>query len=301
MRFNQVTVLLTNAKIHPYCLAPRPSDLGELPENSAAIIEGLSGIAGAQVLAYPCGSLIAVVSVFGKNSEFSQNHVVEHARVVSQFLELAPVLPFRFGTVFEDVASLVRAINTNRRQFDVSLKRLTTPRRPLPKVAKRAEIQYHSCFISYSTQDQAFADVLFKDLKANGVDCWFAPHSVRGGSKLHDQIDEAIRIYDRLLLILSPDSMRSDWVKTEISKARRREIEEERKILFPVRLVDFTALRSWECFDADTGRDSAKEIREYFIPDFSDWKDPKRYSRELQNLFRDLRSSNAKAVRRSNC
>jgi hypothetical protein len=51
------------------------------------------------------------------------------------------------------------------------------------------------------------------------VRCWFAPHDVQGGRKLHDQIDHAIRIYDRLLLILSDHSMNSEWVKTEIANA----------------------------------------------------------------------------------
>ena len=40
-------------------------------------------------------------------------------------------------------------------------------------------------------------------------------------------------------------------------------------MLFPVRLVGFEVLRDWECFDGDTGKDSAREIREYFIPDLS--------------------------------
>jgi hypothetical protein len=43
-------------------------------------------------------------------------------------------------------------------------------------------------------------------------------------------------------------------------------------VLFPIRLVNFEAIRDWKCFDADVGIDSAAEIREYFIPDFSHWK-----------------------------
>jgi hypothetical protein len=88
------------------------------------------------------------------------------------------------------------------------------------------------------------------------------------GKKVHEQIDEAIRIYDRLLLIISPASMASEWVKTEIAKARKREIAERRRMLFPITLVDFKSLKAWECFDSDTGKDSAREIREYYIPDF---------------------------------
>jgi len=36
-------------------------------------------------------------------------------------------------------------------------------------------IEYYSCFISYSTKDQEFADPLYADLQAKGVRCWFAP------------------------------------------------------------------------------------------------------------------------------
>ena len=37
-------------------------------------------------------------------------------------------------------------------------------------------------------------------------------------------------------------------------------------MLFHAGLVDFETLRDWECFDAHTGKDSAREIREFFIP-----------------------------------
>jgi len=37
--------------------------------------------------------------------------------------------------------------------------------------------------------------------------------------------------------------------------------------------VGFERLCDWECFDGDTGKDSAREIRENFIPDFSKWKE----------------------------
>jgi hypothetical protein len=105
---------------------------------------------------------------------------------------------------------------------------------------------------------------------------------------VHEQIDEAIRLYDRLLLILSDNSIKSSWVETEISKARKRESREGRRMLFPVRLVEFGTLRDWECFDADTGKDSAREIREYFIPDFSHWKNHDHYKRAFHRLVRDL-------------
>src|SRR4051794_24348945 len=49
----------------------------------------------------------------------------------------------------------------------------------------------------------------------------------------------------------------------------------------------FEALRDWECFDADTDKDSARNIREYFIPDFSNWKDQDSYKAAFERLLRD--------------
>jgi hypothetical protein len=84
--------------------------------------------------------------------------------------------------------------------------------------------------------------------------------------------------------------MSSEWVKTEIRKARKRERTEKTRVLFPVRLVSFDAIRDWELFDADEGKDLATEIREYYIPDFSQWKNHDSYQKEFEHLLRDLRT-----------
>ena len=67
---------------------------------------------------------------------------------------------------------------------------------------------YYSCFISYSSQDVGFAERLHADLQAKGVRCWFAPEDMRIGDKIRDQrIDDEIRQHDKLLLVLSGDSV----------------------------------------------------------------------------------------------
>jgi hypothetical protein len=157
-------------------------------------------------------------------------------------------------------------------------------------------IQYYSCFISYSTKDQVFADRLYADLQADGVRCWFAPSDMKGGKKIHEQIPEAIRLYDKLLLVLSENSMDSEWVKTEIYHARQDEIRNKKRKLFPIGLVPFKEIREWEAFDADIGKDMARELREYFIPDFSNWKDHDSYQRSFERLLRDLKAEEAPAT-----
>jgi hypothetical protein len=108
------------------------------------------------------------------------------------------------------------------------------------------------------------------------------------GRQIHEQLSSAIRLHDRLLIVLSVNSMASEWVKTEIYNARQREIRERRRILFPVRLCSFEAIRDWQCFDADSGKDLAREIREYFIPDFSKWEDDAAFDSAFDRLLRDL-------------
>jgi hypothetical protein len=152
-------------------------------------------------------------------------------------------------------------------------------------------IQYYSCFISYSTKDEAFAQRLHNDLQGKGVRCWFAPEDIKGGRKLYDQIDQAIRLHDKLLLVLSEHSVHSEWVITEIRRARKAELRDSRRKLFPIRLVDWETIQDWECFDADTGKDLAVEVREYFVPDFSHWKDHDSYQQAFDHLLRDLKAS----------
>jgi len=79
-------------------------------------------------------------------------------------------------------------------------------------------------------------------------------------------------------------------VKTEIRNASKREVAEQKRVLFPVRLAAWDELKQWKLFNADEGRDLATEIREYYIPDFSDWKDHDPYQKEFEKLLRDLRT-----------
>lgn len=155
-------------------------------------------------------------------------------------------------------------------------------------------IQLYSCFISYSTRDEEFARRLYSRMRDEHLRVWFAPEDVKGGEKLYEQIERAIQLHDRLLIVLSERSLQSKWVMTEIRRARKVELKENRRKLFPIRLVDYETLQAWECFDADTGEDLATEVRQYFIPDFSNWKEHDAFERAFGRLLRDLRDEEAR-------
>lgn len=150
--------------------------------------------------------------------------------------------------------------------------------------------QTPACFISYSSIDGEFAEQLYSRMRDEHLRVWIAAREMKGGEKLHKQIEQAIQIHDRLLLVLSKDSMRSEWVMTEIRNARRIELEEGQRKLFPIRLVDFEEIKRWKCFDAESGKDLAIEVREYFIPDFSNWKNRDAFEGAFERLLRDLKA-----------
>jgi hypothetical protein len=141
-------------------------------------------------------------------------------------------------------------------------------------------IQYYSCFISYSSLDDEFAQRLHADLQNNGVRCWFAPHDLPIGGKILDEIDAAIRLRDKVLLILSEHSIGSDWVEDEVKTAYEEERRRKQTMLFPVRLDD-AVMETEEAW-------AAKLRADRNIGDFWQWKDHDRYREVFERALRDL-------------
>src|SRR2546430_7734146 len=148
-------------------------------------------------------------------------------------------------------------------------------------------IDYYTCFISYSSKDDAFAQRLYADLQSNNVRCWFAPEDLKWGERIRSGIDEAIRLHDKLLLILSKHSVASGWVEREVKTALAKERKEKRTVLVPIR-VDNAVL---ECPFA-----WATEIRhERNMGDFTKWKNHDEYQKAFTRLLPDLKAEAKKA------
>lgn len=111
-------------------------------------------------------------------------------------------------------------------------------------------------------------------------DCFWANRDLRIGDRIRVGLDEAIRRHNKLLLILSESSMSSRWVEHEVEVALARETEQDRDVLFPIRLDD-SVMR------INTGW-PAHICRTRVIGDFRDWKSHESYQRELSKLIEDL-------------
>jgi hypothetical protein len=74
-------------------------------------------------------------------------------------------------------------------------------------------------FLSYQSQDQEFATRIGEVLGAHGLPYWYSKRDIRGASQWHDEIGEALARCDWFLLVLSPASVESEWVKRELLDA----------------------------------------------------------------------------------
>jgi hypothetical protein len=145
--------------------------------------------------------------------------------------------------------------------------------------------EFASCFISHSSKDQEFAERLYADLQAKGVRCWFAPEDLKIGDKFRIRIDESIQIHDKLLLVLSEDSIASAWVEKEVETAFENERDRNSIVLFPIRLDD-------SVMDGKLGW-AADIKRSRYIGDFTKWKDHDSYQEAFDRLLRDLKAEKA--------
>ena len=142
-----------------------------------------------------------------------------------------------------------------------------------------------SCFISYSSKDEDFSKKLYTELQRRNVRCWFAPEDLAIGDRFQERIEEAIRLHDKLLVVLSENSINSKWVEREVQAAFEKEQLQGSTVLFPLRLDDavMNCSRAW-----------ASDIRRTrHIGDFCTWRDGDCFERSLDRLLRDLRSQDS--------
>jgi hypothetical protein len=109
---------------YAYCITEQQAFQGNTRARRPFLIETMRGIGGAQVLGYPSGDFAVIVSEYIPDSKLNQQAVFEHARVVSSCFERTTVLPFRFGTVFDNDEALRRSVRANRKQFLASVDKL---------------------------------------------------------------------------------------------------------------------------------------------------------------------------------
>lgn len=154
-------------------------------------------------------------------------------------------------------------------------------------VASIEPIQFYKCFISFTEADDLFSERLYNDLQSKGVRCWRWKEDAKWGRTLMRSIDEAVRIYDKLVVICSKQSLKSPAVIREIERALQKEDDlarqgKDNEVLFPIRLDDYI-LTGWQHY-------RKADVLQKNIGDFRNWHDPECYHKQFDRLIRDLKA-----------
>jgi hypothetical protein len=141
----------------------------------------------------------------------------------------------------------------------------------------------YSCFISHSAKDKPFCERLYADLQVKDVRTWYFPEDAKWGETVWGEIDRGIKIYDKLVIVLSENSLRSKPVLREVQRSLDREDKEHKNILFPITL-DRYVFDTWE-------HERKADVLEKVVGDFSGWeKDAAKYQKAFDKLLKGLQS-----------
>lgn len=80
----------------------------------------------------------------------------------------------------------------------------------------------YDVFISYSTSDLNLVTEITNQLKQFGANCYVADNIIEAGELLSDKIENAINRADCVLVILTEEGFRSQWVNQEIGLAKAK-------------------------------------------------------------------------------
>lgn len=111
-------------------------------------------------------------------------------------------------------------------------------------------------FLSHSHEDKAFAVKLCTSLQREGIDVWIDNLSLSVGDSLFSKIGNAISESDFLGVVLSPNSVSSEWVQSETYIALNQEISGEKIKVLPIlyktcKIPEFLSTRVYADFTKD--------------------------------------------------
>ncbi|RCW51598.1 toll/interleukin-1 receptor domain-containing protein [Halanaerobium sp. ST460_2HS_T2] len=88
-----------------------------------------------------------------------------------------------------------------------------------------------SLFLSHSSKDKFFVRKLAERLKQNRIEVWIDEAEINIGDSLIKKIGSAIDETDYFGVVLSHNSVNSEWVQKELQLAINRELEEKQVVL----------------------------------------------------------------------
>lgn len=94
-----------------------------------------------------------------------------------------------------------------------------------------ASAEHVKVFLSHSRVDKPFVERLKKDLESQGIATWYDDKDLDIGDILSDAIAQGINQSWCFLIVVSPQSVKSKWVKYELDEAYDSHISQGKRIL----------------------------------------------------------------------
>ncbi len=153
-------------------------------------------------------------------------------------------------------------------------------------------IDYYSVFISYSTANEDFAELLYNTLQGAGIRCWYAPEQLLPGQRIDDGIHRGIQYWDKVLFCASKSSLTEKWwVDFEVDKAfkKSRDLQRERGeqvgVLIPLNLDGHMFSEEYK------NHPRASQFETTLAADFVGWKnDIDKFNREVKRVIKALQT-----------
>jgi hypothetical protein len=102
-------------------------------------------------------------------------------------------------------------------------------------------------FISHSSRDKKFANLVVSALEGANVSPWIDSEKIITGDDIFDRLGEGLQLMDMLIFLASKNSLNSEWVSRELKFAITREII-EKQILVLSFVIDDTPIDSLPWF-----------------------------------------------------
>jgi len=91
-------------------------------------------------------------------------------------------------------------------------------------------------FLSHSSEDKPFVRQLAADLTAAGVDVWLDEQRIKVGDSIPEKINQGLASSDFFALVVSENSVRSEWVKKELNNALISEVQRRKVHILPLKI-----------------------------------------------------------------
>lgn len=93
-------------------------------------------------------------------------------------------------------------------------------------------------FVSYARADESVARQVAEALQAAGLGVWIDAWELASGDSIAQRVQQAVESSDILLVLLSPRSVASRWVQSELNAALSRELRDRAITVIPALIED---------------------------------------------------------------